>query len=86
MLFSIYSIAAEDRAEAFLKNRDNFYCFCFKVCEGDAIIANVHNYLTGAEGTSIHWHGIYQHGSPHMDGVAMVTQCPIPAYSSFQYK
>ena len=58
----------------------------FKVCEGDTITVNVDNFLTGAEGTSIHWHGVYQHGSQHMDGVAMLTQCPIPAYTTFQYK
>ncbi|XP_053398492.1 uncharacterized protein LOC123558060 [Mercenaria mercenaria] len=56
------------------------------VCEGDTVIVNVKNDLTGGEGTSIHWHGILQHGSQHMDGVGMVTQCPIPQRTSFQYR
>jgi len=57
-----------------------------QVCEKDTVIVDVHNRLEGGEGISIHWHGILQHGSPHMDGVGMLTQCPIPAHSSFQYR
>lgn len=56
------------------------------MCEGDTVIVNVHNELTGGQGTSIHWHGILQHGSQHMDGVGLVTQCPIPIKSSFEYR
>ncbi|KAL4230719.1 Mco1p [Mactra antiquata] len=56
------------------------------VCEGDNIIVNVTNNLAGGEGTSVHWHGILQHGSQHMDGVGMVTQCPIPVYTTFEYR
>ncbi|XP_045202845.2 uncharacterized protein LOC123556306 [Mercenaria mercenaria] len=56
------------------------------VCEGDTVIVNVVNDLAGGEGTSIHWHGILQHGSQHMDGVGMVTQCPIQAETSFEYR
>lgn len=36
-------------------------------------------------GLSIHWHGLYMKGTQHMDGVAMLTQCPIPAMTSFTY-
>ena len=57
-----------------------------QVCEGDEVVVDVHNELNNGEGTSIHWHGVLQHGSQHMDGVAMVTQCPIPAKTSFQYR
>uniref|UniRef100_A0A1I8F8Y5 Plastocyanin-like domain-containing protein n=1 Tax=Macrostomum lignano TaxID=282301 RepID=A0A1I8F8Y5_9PLAT len=38
------------------------------------------------EGTSVHWHGMHQVGTQHMDGVSMVTQCPINAHSSFTYR
>ncbi|OWF48064.1 laccase-7-like isoform X2 [Mizuhopecten yessoensis] len=55
------------------------------VCVGDAIKVNVKNKLEGSEGTTIHWHGVLQHGTPYMDGVAMLTQCPIHAHSTFQY-
>ncbi|EGG01109.1 multi-copper oxidase laccase-like protein [Melampsora larici-populina 98AG31] len=34
---------------------------------------------------SIHWHGIWQNGTPWMDGVTGVTQCPIPAGTEFTY-
>ncbi|EGG02257.1 multi-copper oxidase laccase-like protein [Melampsora larici-populina 98AG31] len=34
---------------------------------------------------SIHWHGMFQRGTPWMDGVTGVTQCAIPAGTSFRY-
>ena len=47
---------------------------------------NVKNHLANGEGSSIHWHGLYQRDTPWMDGIPMVTQCPIPAMSTHQYK
>lgn len=41
--------------------------------------------MEGAEIT-IHWHGIYQKGSPYSDGVPFVTQCPIQEGSTFRYQ
>lgn len=35
---------------------------------------------------TIHWRGQPQHEAPTMDGVPMVTQCPISSYTTFQYK
>ncbi|KAJ3146723.1 ferroxidase fet3 [Geranomyces michiganensis] len=35
--------------------------------------------------TSLHWHGITQKNTVAMDGPAMVTQCPIPPGSFFEY-
>ncbi|KAK3775407.1 hypothetical protein RRG08_013252 [Elysia crispata] len=57
-----------------------------EVCEGDMIEVKVKNELSNAEGTSIHWHGLLQKGTPHMDGVSLLTQCPISARSSFTYR
>ncbi|KAJ5579622.1 uncharacterized protein N7459_005607 [Penicillium hispanicum] len=55
-----------------------------EVDRGDQIVAHVHNAL-GNKSTSIHWHGMFQNGTNHMDGASMVTQCPIPPGSSFTY-
>ncbi|KAF2721881.1 multicopper oxidase [Polychaeton citri CBS 116435] len=52
--------------------------------EGDTIVVHVHNQAVNA--TSIHWHGMYQRGTPHMDGTAGVTQCPIAPGGSFTYE
>ena len=52
---------------------------------GDWIEVAVHNQLT-TEGTSLHWHGLLQQGTPYMDGVPGTTQCPIPPNSSFTYR
>jgi FtsP/CotA-like multicopper oxidase with cupredoxin domain len=52
--------------------------------EGDTIVVHVQNQATNA--TAIHWHGIYQIGTPHMDGTVGVTQCPIAPGRSFTYE
>lgn len=54
------------------------------VCKDDRIIVDVTNHMTGAELT-IHWHGFYQAETPWMDGVPMVTQCPIFSGNTFRY-
>lgn len=57
---------------------------CIEVNEGDTIVVHVNNQASNA--TAIHWHGIYQLGSPHMDGTVGVTQCPIAPGVSFTYE
>src|SRR5262245_4994456 len=44
--------------------------------EGDTIVVRLKNGLR--EGTTIHWHGMTQLGAWQMDGVANVSQEPIP--------
>ncbi|KAF2497204.1 iron transport multicopper oxidase FET3 precursor [Lophium mytilinum] len=51
---------------------------------GDRIIVNAKNSL-GNESTSLHFHGLYQNGTNHMDGPVGVTQCGIAPGSSFTY-
>lgn len=48
------------------------------------MIVDVHNHLKH-NGTSIHWHGIRQLNTMHMDGVNGITQCPIAPGDSFTY-
>lgn len=55
-----------------------------EVCKGDKIIVDMEN-LMMEESTTIHWHGHHQRGTPYMDGVPYVTQCPIPPKSMFRY-
>lgn len=45
----------------------------------------IHNKLQ-YNGTSVHFHGIRQLHTPHMDGVNGITQCPIAPGDSFTYK
>ncbi|EDV99904.1 oxidoreductase OpS5 [Drosophila grimshawi] len=54
------------------------------VCYGDTIVADVINSMH--ETTTIHWHGIHQRSTPHMDGVPHVTQYPIEAGQAFRYR
>jgi len=57
---------------------------CIEANEGDTIVVHVNNQASNA--TALHWHGIYQSGSPHMDGTVGVTQCPIGPGASFTYE
>ncbi|CAE1312425.1 unnamed protein product [Acanthosepion pharaonis] len=43
---------------------------------GQTVIVYVENHLYASDVT-IHWHGLHQKGTPFMDGVPYVTQCPI---------
>lgn len=52
--------------------------------DGDTIVVHVENRAVNA--TSIHFHGLYQNGTPHMDGTVGVTQCPIAPGGSFTYE
>ncbi|KAK2462800.1 hypothetical protein APHAL10511_005191 [Amanita phalloides] len=56
--------------------------------KGNNFRLNVQNSLTDSRmlrSTSIHWHGIFQHGSSWADGPVGVTQCPIVPGDSFLY-
>ncbi|KAF9255623.1 laccase [Marasmius fiardii PR-910] len=57
--------------------------------KGDTFQINVIDNLTDTtmlRSTSIHWHGLNQHGTNWADGGAMVSQCPITPGNSFQYQ
>ncbi|XP_058122114.1 uncharacterized protein LOC131281110 [Anopheles ziemanni] len=56
-----------------------------KVCENDYLVVDVENRIPG-ESISLHWTGQSQRKTPFMDGVPMITQCPIASYTRFQYK
>ncbi|OQU96854.1 hypothetical protein CLAIMM_02879 [Cladophialophora immunda] len=55
-----------------------------EACWGDTVNVTVVNNMT-FNGTSIHWHGIRQWKTMHMDGVNGITQCPIAPGDSFSY-
>ncbi|CAG8647551.1 4895_t:CDS:10, partial [Funneliformis caledonium] len=51
--------------------------------KGDRMVIYVQNDLD--DGTTIHWHGLFQQGTTYYDGVAGQTQCIIPDNSAFVY-
>ena len=57
-----------------------------QVCQNDEIVVYMYNELRMGESTGIHWHGLLQKDTQYMDGVGMITQCPIGSHTSFQYK
>ncbi|KAI0178702.1 putative multicopper oxidase [Hypoxylon sp. FL1284] len=52
---------------------------------GDSLEITVRNNISD-EGTSIHWHGLLQKGTPWMDGAPGITQCPIAPGSCYTYR
>ncbi|XP_053620154.1 uncharacterized protein LOC128680776 [Plodia interpunctella] len=56
-----------------------------EVCQHDRVIVDVENDLM-TEGTTVHWHGQHQRGTPYMDGTPYVTQCPILPETTFRYQ
>ncbi|KAK0733004.1 multicopper oxidase-domain-containing protein [Lasiosphaeria miniovina] len=56
-----------------------------QACWGDTVQVTVVNKLP-YNGTSIHWHGIRQNQTMHMDGVNGITQCPTRPGDSFVYE
>jgi FtsP/CotA-like multicopper oxidase with cupredoxin domain len=55
-----------------------------QACWGDLVNVTVVNKLS-YNGTAVHWHGLRQLGTPEMDGVNAVTQCPIAPQQNFTY-
>lgn len=53
------------------------------VCYEDTIIVHITNQLEN--GTTCHFHGIFQWATPHMDGVPNVSQYEINPFTEFQY-
>lgn len=56
-----------------------------QVCQNDVLVVDVINKIPG-KGLTIHWRGQLQTEAPFMDGVPMITQCPISSFTAFQYK
>lgn len=55
------------------------------VCQNDILVIDVVNKIPG-QSLTVHWRGQIQQETPFMDGVPMVSQCPISSYTTFQYK
>ena len=49
------------------------------------VVVHVTNNMQ-SDGTTIHFHGMYQQRTPWMDGTAYVTQCLIPPRQSFTHR
>ncbi|KAI9356232.1 multicopper oxidase-domain-containing protein [Zopfochytrium polystomum] len=52
--------------------------------KGDTLELTITNSIS--EGTSVHFHGLFQNGTVEFDGPSGVTQCPTPPGETFVYK
>jgi len=55
------------------------------VYENQKVIVHVHNLLL-SDSVTIHWHGLHMKGTPWMDGVGWISQCPIGSGQTFTYE
>uniref|UniRef100_A0A8D8T1Y9 Laccase-25 n=1 Tax=Cacopsylla melanoneura TaxID=428564 RepID=A0A8D8T1Y9_9HEMI len=56
-----------------------------QVCKNDILVIDIINHLP-ARSIAFHWHGQLVRETPSMDGIAMVTQCPVLSHTVYQYK
>ncbi|CCH46068.1 putative secreted protein [Wickerhamomyces ciferrii] len=56
-----------------------------EINKGDTVNIYLTNGFDDNKNTSMHFHGLFQHGSSQMDGPEMVTQCPIGPGQTFLY-
>nr|CAB3461896.1 unnamed protein product [Digitaria exilis] len=52
--------------------------------EGDTVVVHLVN--ESPYNMTIHWHGIFQRGTPWADGPVMVTQCPVTPGATYTYR
>ncbi|CAL4973117.1 unnamed protein product [Urochloa decumbens] len=52
--------------------------------EGDTVVVHVIN--DSPYNVTVHWHGVFQRGTPWADGPEMVTQCPIRPGQRYTYR
>ncbi|XP_046965212.1 laccase-2-like [Vanessa cardui] len=78
-------ITADGRERGVLSANRELPAPAFHVCQNDILVVDV-VHRAPAHALSIHWRGQPQKETPFMDGAPMLTQCPQPAYTTFQYK
>ncbi|XP_072943575.1 uncharacterized protein [Epargyreus clarus] len=78
-------ITADGRERGVLSANRELPAPAFHVCQNDILVVDV-VHRAPAHALSIHWRGQPQKETPFMDGTPMFTQCPQPAYTTFQYK
>ncbi|XP_021934112.1 laccase-1-like [Zootermopsis nevadensis] len=83
--FRTYCVTADGFKRGLLTANRQLPGPVIQVCENDILLIDVVNRVPG-QGFGIHWRGQPQKETPIMDGVPMVTQCPIPSSTTFQYK
>ncbi|XP_013194883.2 uncharacterized protein LOC106138305 [Amyelois transitella] len=78
-------ISADGRERGVLSANRALPAPVLHVCHNDILVVDV-VHRAPAHALSIHWRGQPQKETPFMDGAPMLTQCPQPAYTTFQYK
>ncbi|XP_050670369.1 uncharacterized protein LOC126969106 [Leptidea sinapis] len=80
-----FCITADGRERGVLSANRELPAPSYHVCQNDILVVDV-VHRAPAHALSMHWRGQRQKETPFMDGTPMLTQCPQPAYTTFQYK
>jgi iron transport multicopper oxidase len=73
----------EERLSIFVNK--TFAAPTIRATEGDLVEVQITNSFF-SQGTTMHWHGMWQNGTNEMDGVDGVTQCSFPPGTTFTYR
>ncbi|KAI8622168.1 Cupredoxin, partial [Chytriomyces sp. MP71] len=79
-----YSLQSPDGFQMNMMLANNVLEYPISVNAGDDVEITVINNLNVS--TAMHWHGLFQKGTPWMDGAGMVSQCPILPGATRVYK
>ena len=78
MSFIHFSLIAKQFECTFIENLRKLYSIS---------LHETHNHpYVFSDSVTLHWHGQHQRGTPYMDGIGYVSQCPIASGQSFTYQ
>ncbi|CAF1024894.1 unnamed protein product [Adineta steineri] len=80
-----FTIAYADNTTSVLLVNNQLPGPTIRVDVDDIVIVHIHNALHTMEEVTIHFHGMLQRQTAHMDGVGYVTQMPIPCGKTFTH-
>ncbi|XP_062606840.1 uncharacterized protein LOC134268595, partial [Saccostrea cucullata] len=80
-----YVITADGNYKFMFAINNQFPAPTIVVYENQKVKVHIHNDLMN-EAVTFHWHGMFQKETPWMDGVSMLTQCPILPGQTFTYE
>ncbi|UJR07643.1 hypothetical protein I4U23_011931 [Adineta vaga] len=80
-----FTLAYADNSTSVLLVNNQFPGPTIRVNVDDVVIVHIHNALHTMEEVTIHFHGMLQRQTSHMDGVGFVSQMPIPCGRTFTH-
>lgn len=80
-----FTLAYANNSTSVLLVNNQFPGPTIRVNVNDIVVVHIHNALHTMEEVTIHFHGMLQRQTSHMDGVGYVSQMPIPCGQTFTH-